>query len=136
MTSSIPIELAADGRSDFQRSHEIRAAATAAIFKTDSELKLMRAGDARTRATQFRDHGDWVMVHRANRLQRKWKEGPAVVVLSSGASLWVVLRGSLCKVARCNCTKATNEEKDGIELVEKYLPELREELLGRRRRRD
>ena len=75
------------------------------------------------------------MLHRNNGLHR-WKEGPCSVIQVSGTSAWIVNKTSLLKVSNTNIRKATNDEKDGVELINRYLPTLREELLQRRRRRE
>ena len=94
----------------------------------------------RTRRTGCRcwrrqGHGPWVMLHRNNGL-RRWKEGPCSVIQVSGTSCWIVNKTSLLKVSATNVRKASNDEKDGVELINRYLPTLREELLQRRRRRE
>ena len=113
----------------------MRMAATIGFFKADATHRLQVLAKARPR-TQWRpQQGDWVMLHRNNGLQR-WKEGPCSVIQVSGTSCWIVNKTSLLKVSAVNVRKATNDEKDGVELIERYLPTLREELLQRRRRRD
>ena len=74
------------------------------------------------------------MLHRV-RAGKRWKEGPGTVVMTSGTSAWLMIRTKLLKVAVANLTPATNEEKLGVEVMEKYLPALREELGQRMRRR-
>ena len=46
----------------------------------------------------------------------------------SGATAWISVKGQLMKVCTDDLTPATSDEKVGIEAVEQYLPELREEL--------
>ena len=109
--------------------------ATIGFFKADATHRLQVLAKARPR-TQWRpSQGDWVMLHRNNGLHR-WKEGPCSVIQVSGTSCWIVNKTSLLKVSNTNVRKATNDEKDGVELINRYLPTLREELLQRRRRRE
>ena len=131
-----PGDIALGDRTDMQKAHEIRAAAMASMFKVDGKLKLMRAASARTRTRPELQRGEWVWIYRRNRLGQRWMDGPGVVIMNAGASVWVVVRTQLFKVPSENIRKATNDEKLGIEQVEHYLPDLREELTRRRRRRE
>ena len=74
------------------------------------------------------------MLRRNNGLQCR-TEGICSVIHMSGTSCRVVNKTSLLKVSAANVRKAANDEKDGVELIERYLPSLREEFLQRRRRR-
>eukprot|EP00975_Prorocentrum_lima_P009441 2007743-Prorocentrum_lima.AAC.1 len=62
----------------------------------------MRAAAARTRTRPSVDRGDWVWILRPNRLGRQWSEGPGVVVMTAGSSVWVVVRSQLFKAASEN----------------------------------
>ena len=130
-----PAALAIDTKSSFQRSHDIRAEALRAYNEIDTVRKLQKAGAAQHRTTKEFQRGDWVFVVRRN-MGKKWREGPGVVVMAMGASLWVVVRGELWKVSTVNCVLATNEEKAGIEQVEQFLPELKESLRKKQRRNE
>ena len=59
-----------------------------------------------------------------------------MVCMRSGTSVWCILRSQLVKASMENVALATSDERQGIEQVEQWLPELKEELLRRRRRRE
>ena len=65
-----PLETIDCERDDYQRSHEMRMAATIGFFKADATHRLQVLAKARPR-TQWRpQQGDWVMLHRNNGPQR------------------------------------------------------------------
>lgn len=90
-----PHWLALDSRTDDQRAHEIRMAATVAFFRLDATLCLQRAEHARSRATVDVERGDWVFIHRKGSLGNSSREGPgSVVIIIAGTSAWVIVRGT------------------------------------------
>ena len=112
--------LAMDTKLDYQRAHEVRTSALRAHAELDTKLKLQAATRARTRPLRQLARGDWIFVHRKNRLGKSWRQGPGVVVMIAGASTWVAVQGALWKVSAENCIRATDEEKQGIEAVEAF----------------
>ena len=124
-------------KGDYQKSHEMRAAATTALFKADAQCRLSRAAKARTRHHYDAKHGDWVFIHRTDHNGKKrWREGPGVVIMTSGTPSWVSVRDRLFKVAVEALRPATAEEHQGIDIIEGMLPELREELSRKKRRKE
>ena len=140
MTSDDPIDtelLLLDGRTDFQRSHELRMEAMRAFMDEEVCKGLSRAYDARSRPLRPVERGDLVYVIRRNvTTRRTWREGPGLVLMTQGASTWVIVRGELWRVNAENVRKATSEEQLGIEQVEKFLPDLRDPTWHPNRRRD
>lgn len=57
------------------------------------------------------------------------------MVLIAGMSVWVIVRGILWKVPSDMVRRATGEEKSGIDAVEAFLPDLKEQIEQRGRRR-
>ena len=130
-----PLETIDCERDDYQRSHEIRMAATIGFFKADATHRLQVLARARPR-TQWRpSQGGWAMLHRNNVL-RRWHAGPGSVIQVSGTSCWIVNKTSLLRGSAADVRNAPNDEKDGVELIERYLLTLGQELLQRRRRRE
>ena len=132
-----PDQLDVEMKGDYQKSHEMRVAATTALFKADAQSRLSRAAKARTRHHYDAKHGDWVFIHRTGHTGKiRWREGPGVVIMTSGTSAGVSVRDRLFKVAMEALRPATTEEQQGIDIVEGMLPELREELSRKKRRKE
>eukprot|EP00971_Amphidinium_carterae_P069018 1366274-Amphidinium_carterae.2 len=59
-----------------------------------------------------------------------------VVVMTSGTTVWATMHGHLFKVNKEACRPATSEETRGIEELNEVLPELRDETVEKRGRKD
>eukprot|EP00971_Amphidinium_carterae_P121859 2413179-Amphidinium_carterae.4 len=127
--------LALDTKGDMVRATTLRAAALSSLFKLEAKTRLERAAAAKLQTYDDIKTGDWVFVLRRNAFGRTWRQGPGIVVMMAGASAWMTMRGELFKVAVMNLRKATSQEKEGIEVVNELLPELREVVLKRQRSR-
>lgn len=123
--------MALGAKNDFQCPHEVCTAALKAHFELDS--KVQAALRARSRPPRPLERGDWVFVHWKNRMGKHWRGCPGVVIILAGASAWVFMFGDLWKVNTEKLIRASNEERHGIEAMESFLPELKEDL-GRRAR--
>jgi hypothetical protein len=66
-------------------------------------------------------------------LGRTWQEGIRIVLMIAGASSWISMHGELWKVATENLRKASNEERQGAEIVEK-MPGYLSDAIHRRKR--
>eukprot|EP00971_Amphidinium_carterae_P349029 6490808-Amphidinium_carterae.1 len=128
-------QLALDTRADFQKSADIRTAALASLFKLEARTRVSRAARAKLRKTEEFNVGQWIFIHRRNKFNRYWREGPAVVVMTSGATIWANHRGGLHKINKEMARAATTDELRGIEELTELLPELVEETAERRGRR-
>eukprot|EP00971_Amphidinium_carterae_P120745 2392302-Amphidinium_carterae.4 len=104
-------------------------------MQQDAHTRVHRAMKAQNRVSEQLKIGDWVYVLRSNRLNRKWREGPAVVTMLAGASTWVSLRGALYKVATINVRKATEDETKSVRTLNELLPELQSTAMEQRGRR-
>ena len=127
---------------EMRRVLEIRQAAQEAYMKSQTELAITRAKNARVRPhTQYLP-GETVYVFRRPR-ERKRKHamteeshegrkptwvGPGVVLAVELPSLWVSMKGELWKVSVEQCRHATSEEQMAKELLMGELEALREEL--------
>ena len=127
---------------EMRRVLEIRQAAQEAYMKSQTELAITRAKNARARpCTQYLP-GETVYVFRQPR-ERKRKHamteeshegrkptwvGPGVVLAVELPSLWVSMKGELWKVSVEQCRRATSEEQMAKELLMGELEALREEL--------
>eukprot|EP00971_Amphidinium_carterae_P171240 3394247-Amphidinium_carterae.1 len=127
--------LALDGHESYARQRELRQAALSSLIQLDSRTRLQRASRARSRTTESVQTGDWVYVLRQNRLGRKWREGPAIIVQVSGASVWLSLRGHLYKCALLNVRKATKEEVQTVHSMQDSLQDLTPSVEHRGRRK-
>eukprot|EP00435_Cladocopium_sp_Y103_P050345 s671_g15.t1 len=127
---------------DIERIHEMRRIAQKAFVDYNTQRSKGRVERGRTRTTQEFQAGDYVFVYRVERARKKkhggvdLKEspshkpqwvGPGTVVAIEGANLFVVVAGELWKVAREQCRLATNQERQGIELVLQECQDLIEE---------
>ena len=127
---------------EMRRTLEIRQAAQEAYMKSQTELAITRAKNARARPyTQYLP-GETVYVYRQPR-ERKRKHamteeshegrkptwvGPGVILAVELPSLWVSMKGELWKVSVEQCRHATSEEQMAKELLMGELEALREEL--------
>eukprot|EP00971_Amphidinium_carterae_P340942 6479516-Amphidinium_carterae.1 len=127
--------LAVDGHESYAKQQALRQAALSSLIQLDAKTRVERASKARARTTEQVKPGDWVYVLRQNRLGRKWREGPAVIVTVAGASVWLSLRGHLYKCALVNIRKATSEEVDTISAIKEPVQELNPDVEHRGRRR-
>ena len=57
----------------------------------------------------------------------RW-HGPGVIVLDTLGGSWVNMRGSLWRVSHEQMRSATNEESQGIEIVNQFLGQMAQEL--------
>lgn len=97
-------------KSDFQRSHDVWIAALEAHLKLDNKVNLHAAFRARTRAARPLQEGHWVLVQRKDKMGKRWREGPGVIIMIAGASTWVVMHGEnqIRKVNAEGCTSLWN----------------------------
>ena len=127
---------------EMKRVLEIRQAAQEAYMKSQTELAITRAKDARVRPHPRFLPGETVYVFRQPR-ERKRKHamteeahegrkpmwvGPGVILALELPSLWVSMKGELWKVSVEQCRHATSEEQMAKELLMGELEALREEL--------
>ena len=72
--------------------------------------------------------GQMVFVWRQPRVgSGKW-HGPGVIVLPTAGGAWVNMRGSLWRVANEQMRPATQDESQGIEMVNRYLHDMKQQL--------
>ena len=114
--------VASDPRTEFQRSAEIRDAATKAMFKNNNREALQRASKARSRVQPKYDirTGTVVYVWRnSSRHKVKGWTGPGVVVCVNDkqTTAWVSMRGVLIKTNMDRIRPATDSEWLGAELI-------------------
>eukprot|EP00971_Amphidinium_carterae_P346453 6487908-Amphidinium_carterae.2 len=128
-------QLALDTRADFSKAAEIRTAALASLYKLEARTRVTRAARAKIRKTEDFHVGQWIFIHRRNKFNRYWREGPAVVVMTSGTTIWANHRGGLYKINKEMARSATTDELRGLEELTELLPELVEETVERRGRR-
>eukprot|EP00971_Amphidinium_carterae_P263155 5221249-Amphidinium_carterae.1 len=129
-------QLAMPAKVEYAKADKIRTSALASLFRLDARTRIQRAARARTRYTGDFHAGQWVFVHRRNALGRRWRQGPMVVIMTSGTTIWATLHGHLFKVNKEACRPATTDELRGLEELNEILPELRDETIEKRGRKD
>ena len=129
---------------DMERMLEMRRIAQKAFIEHNAKEALNRVEQGRSRAPQGCQAGDYVYVYRVSRAKKRKHEGslpssertpnkatwvgPGTLIAVDGASLWVSMFGELWRVAREQCRKATNVEKQGIEEAMRSCQELVEDF--------
>lgn len=138
LLSDDPIDsslLSQDPLADFQRSEELRRAATVAVAQSDAREGLARLSRAKHRMDLNCQNGDLVYAWRPKVTHGgKWV-GPGVVIMAAGSTVWVSMRGAPWKCARSQLRRASSDEAMGVEIVNKHLWQLREALTRRSHRR-
>ena len=127
---------------EMRRVLELRQAAQEAYIKSQTQLALTRARNARSRIPPTFVVGETVYVYRQPKERKRrhmmteeshegrkpsWV-GPGVVLAIEQPSLWVSMKGELWKVSCEHCRHATSEEQLTKELLAGELEVLREEL--------
>eukprot|EP00971_Amphidinium_carterae_P122614 2427689-Amphidinium_carterae.1 len=129
-------QLAVSTRVDHMRAQDVRTASLAALFRLEAKTRLARAARAKSRNNVLLPAGTWVFLLRRSALGRSWREGPGLIIATSGTSAWISRHGEILKVAQEMLRSATSEELRGIEEMNHVLPEMKEEVeLARRQRR-
>ena len=113
---------------DFQRSQDLRRAATRAWASLDSRVRLQKVLRARHRTPQSFTEGQLIFVWRQPRVGPGRWHGPGVIVLPTAGGAWINMRGSLWRVANEQMRSATHEESRGAEIVNRYLSEFKVDL--------
>ena len=127
-----PAYLAEDPHTDFQRSEELRQAATRAWAAVDNRSRFLKAFRARHRTPQNFTEGQMIFVWRQPKLGKGRWHGPGVVILCTAGGAWINMRGSLWRVANEQMRSATREESQGAELVDRYLQSMKTDLKSMR----
>ncbi|CAE7227250.1 RE1 [Symbiodinium sp. CCMP2592] len=122
---------------EVRRMLQLRQAAQEAYIKSQSEVALSKAKNARHRVPQKFLPGETVKERKLKhaiapeaRAGRKpaWV-GPGVVLAVDGPNLWISMRGELWKASAEQCRPATSEEQLAKEVVAGELEALREEFV-------
>ena len=93
---------------DFQRSQDLRRAATRACASLDSRVRLQKVLRARHRTPQSFTEGQLIFVWRQPRVGPGRWHGPGVIVLPTAGGAWINMRGSLWRVANEQMRSATH----------------------------
>ena len=117
-----------DPLADFQRSEELRRAATRAWAATENRSRVLKALRARHRIDQHFKDGDMIFVWRQPRVGEGRWHGPGVIILCTAGGAYVNMRGSLWRVCNEQMRLATSEESLGGEIVNKYLHEFKNDI--------
>ena len=127
---------------EMRRLLEIRQHAQEAYMKTQSEVAITKAKNARVRKPLHFVVGETVYVYRQPK-ERKRKHamtpeshegkkptwvGPGIVLAIEGPNVWVSMKGELWKVSMEQCRPATSEEQLAKEMLSGELEALKEEL--------
>ena len=127
---------------EMRRTLEIRKCAQEAYIKSQTEVALSKAKNARTRVGVDFHPGETVYVYRQPRERKRrhmmtpeahegrkptWV-GPGLILAVEKPSVWVSMKGELWKVSFEQCRHATSEEQIAKELLAGELEALREEL--------
>ena len=127
---------------EMRRLLEIRQKAQEAYMKTQTELAITKAKNARNRKPVTFVVGETVYVFRQPK-ERKRKHamtpeshegkkptwvGPGIILALEGPNAWVSMKGELWKVSLEQCRPATSEEQFAKEMLSEELEALKEEL--------
>ena len=127
---------------EMRRLLEIRQSAQEAYMKTQTEMAITKAKNARTRKPLNFVVGETVYVFRQPK-ERKRKHamtpeshegkkpawvGPGIILAIEGPNVWVSMKGELWKVSMEQCRPATSEEQFAKEMLSGELEALKEEL--------
>ena len=110
---------------DFQRSEELRAAATRAWASLDNRSRLLKSFRARHRTPHHFTEGQLVFVWRQPAVGPGHWKGPGIVIMATSGGCWVNMRGALWRCSNEQMRPATHDESLGAELVNRYLDDLR-----------
>mgnify|MGYP001250986578 CR=1 FL=1 len=92
------------------------------IKKHDDPVAMAHMGK------KHHSEGDLIYVWRQPKVgQGKWV-GPGVVILSTESGAWVNMKGSLWRCANCQMRSATREESQGVEMVNRYLGDMKADI--------
>ena len=127
-----PLYLYDDPNTQFYRDAELRQAATRAWAALDNRKRVRRALSARPAKQETFTEGELIFVWRQPKVGTGRWVGPGVVILPTSGGAWVNMRGSLWRVANCQMRSATREESMGAELVNRYLADMKADLLKTR----
>ena len=113
---------------DFQRSEEMRRAAMRAWAADDSRGRLQKAFRGRHRIAQHFYEGQLVFVWRQPNVGSGRFHGPGVVIIPTAGGAWINMRGSLWRVASEQLRPATADESRGVEIVNRFLSDMKTDL--------
>ncbi|OLQ01608.1 putative transposon protein [Symbiodinium microadriaticum] len=137
-----PSMVVASADTEMRKTLEIRAAAQEAYIKSQTEVALSKAKNARSRAQVQFSAGETVYVYRQPNVRKRkhaitpeslegrkpvWV-GPGVVLAVETPSLWISMKGELWKASFEQCRHATSEEQVAKEILAGELEALKEEL--------
>ena len=74
------------------------------------------------------------MVRRQNKIGKRWREGPGVVLMQDGSSHWVSMHGEVWRASSENLSKVVFAELLGVEIVAPPLGDMRNEIKKRNRK--
>ena len=124
-----------DPTTQFYRDAELRQAATRSYTAMDNMTRMKKALSARPSKQESFQEGDLIYVWRQPKLgSGKWT-GPGVTILPTSGGAWVNMRGSLWRCTNCQMRSATREESLGAEVVNRYLGDVKLDLLKKRGRK-
>ena len=117
-----------DPTTQFARDAELRQAATRAGAALDSRTRIKKALSAKPAKQEHHSEGDLIFVWRQPNVGQGKLVGPGVVILSTESGAWVNMRGSLWRCANCQMRSATREESQGVEVVNRYLGDMKADI--------
>lgn len=111
-----------------QRAHDIRTAALKAHVELGDKVRLQVAFRARPWAMRPLERGGWIFSAPPEQGGQAMATRPRRRETASRSQhVWVIMQDESWKVSAESCVRATDEEKQVIEVVESYLPELKGE---------
>ncbi len=125
-----PLLVASNPSSEYLRQEELRRLANKVVLEDDIKSAMQRARHGKHRLEKEFVEGEIVYVWRKAPLGPGWWQGPGIVVLVRGNTVWLTIRGGLWKCSKNQLRRATNEESLGVEVINKYLPDLHREIAG------
>eukprot|EP00971_Amphidinium_carterae_P332106 6466089-Amphidinium_carterae.1 len=128
--------MAIEGNITYGRQMAVRAAALRAFVSHSVKQRLSRAAAAQTRNQERFEAGDVVFILRQPRVGAPHRLGPGTVIMTTGGTAWVSAHGELYKCSTMALRRATSTDCQGVELVNRLLPELVGHIPRDRRVRD
>ncbi|CAE7781262.1 ankrd29 [Symbiodinium sp. CCMP2456] len=138
-----PAMVVASADAEMKKALEIRAAAQEAYIKSQTEVALSKAKNARSRVQVQFSAGETVYVYRQPKMRKRkhamtpeslesrkpvWV-GPGIVLVVETPSLWISMKGELWKLISFEQRRhATSEEQIAKEILAGELEALKEEL--------
>eukprot|EP00971_Amphidinium_carterae_P046007 905357-Amphidinium_carterae.1 len=120
----------------FHRAEHLRQTVARAWLELDSKSRLAAALRGRNRrSAPVVAIGEAVYVWRQPKGQRGAWQGPGLVTMVSDRAVWVTVRHALWKVPPEHVRPATSQESLGIEVLNKYMASMQQELASRDSRR-